>query len=119
MSNRKINAAGEQTEQHRSIYEVPMWIAAEGNLYWGGAVVLTSLAAWAYTERLLLDAFESQRWPLCIADPFPRDAVGHDPTQSRRSAIHNLNRHLGDGGSIVFFSAHGDQVCWRRAHGHE
>jgi hypothetical protein len=91
--------------------ELPIWIASEGNLHWKETVIL-HLATWAHTERAILDAFQKAKWRPVIADPFDRDTVGHDPTQSRRSALHNLNRRLGKNSPIAFFSTHDGQIGW-------
>lgn len=90
---------------------MPQWNAAEGNLYWQGRVVL-HLPTQANTERPILDAFEENNWKPVVPNPIPRDSIG-DPTQSRRSAIANLNRHLGDDPPLEFFSVRGGRVGWR------
>lgn len=92
--------------------ELPKWIAAEGNLYWRGRVIL-HLATHATEERDILDAFHEEGWKQCILNPIARDMVG-DPTQSRRSAIWNLNHHQGERAPIRFFSAEGGFVGWRK-----
>lgn len=90
---------------------VPCWVAAEGNLYWRGRVVF-HLAAHAYIERAILDAFERENWRSPIADPLPREPLG-DPTQARRSALKNLHRHQGNDPEICFYSLQSRHVGWR------
>lgn len=95
--------------------ETPHWDAAEGTLYWRGRII-ARLATHAYTERELLDKFERRGWESPIDNPIARDTIG-DATQSRRSAVKNLNRHLGEDSPIVFFCLHGDFMGWRAAEG--
>ncbi|HET6880587.1 MAG TPA: hypothetical protein VFI31_10555 [Pirellulales bacterium] len=91
--------------------ETPRWEAAEGSLYWRGQVIL-QLATHASAERMILDELERRGWTSPIRNPIPRDEAG-DATQSRRHAVYNLNRHLGDNSPIEFFCLKGDLVGWR------
>lgn len=91
--------------------ETPVWNAAEGNLYWCGQVVL-HLAVQASAEREILDEFEKWHWKSPIQNPIPRETTG-DPTQSRRHAVYNLNRRLGDKRPIEFSNLQRGLMAWR------
>lgn len=95
--------------------DTPQWDAAEGKLYWRG-MAIAQLATHAYTERELLGEFERRGWESPIDNPIARDPIG-DATQARRSAVKNLNRHLGEDSPIVFFCLQGDFMGWRAGEG--
>jgi hypothetical protein len=98
-------------EPAREDREVPKWIAAEGNLYWRGRIIL-HLAKHAHCERAILDEFEKRAWESPIPNPLQRKQFG-DATSGRRNAVKNLNRHQGE---IRFSSLRGGLMVWYAAH---
>jgi hypothetical protein len=77
-------------ETTRPVSPRPRWDASSGRLHLGYEVKV--LPPYAHEMRVILDAFQSQRWPVAVDNPLPGD--GRRARQRLRRAVEGLNQDL-------------------------
>ena len=88
----------------------PSWDLAKRELRWQGRLV----KRWCHdaaNQIAVLDAFEAEGWPPCIANPLAQGRA-RDAKARRRDTIHSLNDRLAAGTIHFFAGGAGDGVRW-------
>jgi hypothetical protein len=98
-------AIGEPMDER--IDDVPIWNAADGELSLAG-VVIKEISPRAKNVRLILDAFEEDRWANHIDSPLP----GGANSRRLREAVYSANERLS--GIKLFCDGRGAGIGWRR-----
>jgi hypothetical protein len=98
-------AIGEPMDER--IDDVPIWNAAAGELSLAG-VIIRKVSPQAKNVRLILDAFEEDRWATHIDNPLPGGAI----SRRLREAVRTANKRLF--GIKLFCDGHGAGIQWKR-----
>ncbi len=88
----QVDAVARCSAAKRGLGGRPRWNNRAGELWFAGELV-KRLTRPAENQRLILQAFEEERWPRAIDDPL-HVSPNIDSTKRLRNTIDNLNRHM-------------------------